>query len=118
LGDRHELFHFRQITADQAGFRRSLSRFLQLPVLDEAPVTFERYRTNHSALAPRGADDGYERFYCSRQLKLMWEVNGAVAERYGYAAPDANAGDADNQTEVLNALIELAWRDGAAHGAH
>ncbi len=117
LGERLLTLRFEGMSEDQSSVRTALHRFLRLPVMAEAPVDFEAYRSRHPDHGLRGTDEGYERCFSTDQLERLWALHGARAEALGYGPPGmANAGDGE-QVADLNRLVELAWSAASAHHA-
>jgi hypothetical protein len=112
LGPRYLRLKYGEVSADPGSGVDALSNFLSLEPEVSAEVSFERYRLRWPNLDLRGSNDGYERYFSRRQLELLWERHGAVAERLGCAPPDYSVHIPDEQVRRLNSLIEAAWRRG------
>ena len=88
---------FEAAVADQVAVLERPSHWLNLPLVAREAIDFDAFKARFPGKDLRGASDGYERYYSSRQLDLLWNRHGGVAAEYGYAPPDKTIACPDEQ---------------------
>jgi hypothetical protein len=112
LGERYLQLKYHEVAPDPSIGVNAISRFLGIQDETGGVVSFENYRRRWPGWDLRGVNDGYERFFSARQLDLLWERHGAVAESLGFAPPDPSHCLPDEQIRRLGDLIKAAWARG------
>jgi hypothetical protein len=116
LGERYLCLGFETTQENPLRSIEKIADFLSLPVRSQKLPDFEKYRTRFEGNDLRGRSDGYEAFFSGRQLELLWQSHSAMAERFGFTAPDFSLAAPDEQIRRLGALIDSAWENSKAAG--
>ena len=87
FGSRYLLVRYEDIFGKELEFCESLKSFLNLSIKSRELRSFDFYHKLRPALTRQGKAGGWEEKYSKDQLRLLWEIHGAVMTQLGYPEP-------------------------------